>query len=163
MVGGNGGDPLEAATAGVTLELYVTAPVAGTRVATIDRLTALSAEGAVEDYEVTVVRDEVILSDGGRDAGDDDDLIAALAVIASWTRGEVRSALAEERTSTRTGRAVRTLVLPERTLAVYEGDRLVGVFPCTDGDRAWTVNDFLNSYNNDGAFPPGLDFGFSTA
>ncbi len=160
---GENGDPPKLATAEITLRLYVTTPVVGTRVATIDRLTTLSADGSIEDYEITVVRGDVILSDGGRDAGDDDDLTAALAAIAAWTHGEIRSALDGQRTSTRTGRAVRTLALPERTLAVDEGDRLVGVFPCTDGDRTWTVTDFLDSYKSNGAFPPGLDVGFSTA
>ena len=31
---------------------------------------------------------------------------------------------------------------------VADGD-LVGVFPCRDGERTWTINDCLNAYEGD--------------
>jgi hypothetical protein len=32
------------------------------------------------------------------------------------------------------------------SLSVSAGDDLVGVYPCTDGDRTWTVTDCLDAY-----------------
>lgn len=158
----NGGPNPGAVPAGVTLGLYVTPPVSGSRVAAIDRVTALSADDAIEGYDITVVRGDVILSDGGR-AGAEDDLADELGRLAAWTSGPVRSGLDGHRTSTRTGRAVRKLSVPELCLAVYEHGELVGVFPCTDGERTWTATDLLDSFERTGGFPPNTGLSLSTA
>ncbi|GGM60099.1 hypothetical protein J2752_001748 [Halarchaeum rubridurum] len=131
----------------VRLVLYVRRPVAGERTVAIDRLSALAAAGAIDEFEIETVRREVMLSE----AGDDD--TAALRALATWSAGDVRSTLAVETRASRLGRSVRTLVLPELTLAVYEGDDLAWVFPCTDGTRTWTVSDCFDGYETTGAVP----------
>lgn len=54
----------------------------------------------------------------------------------------------ERRTQSYVGlnRVDEVVVFPVIALAIYEGDRIAGVFPCTDEDRAYTVGDALDAF-----------------
>ena len=132
----------------VRLVLYVRRPVAGERTVAIDRLSALAAAGVVDEFEIETVQREVILSEGGDDAD--------LQALAAWSAGDVHSTLSVETRTSRLGRSVRTISLPEVTLAVYEGDTLAWVFPCTDGSRTWSVADCFDGYETAESVPQGV-------
>ncbi|GGN09587.1 HTH domain-containing protein [Halarchaeum nitratireducens] len=134
----------------IRLVLYVRRPVAGERTVAIDRLSALAAAGVVDEFEIETVQGEVILSEGG------DDDTADLQALAAWSAGDVRSTLSVETRTSRLGRSVRTIALPEVTLAVYEGDTLAWVFPCTDGTRTWSVADCFDGYETAESVPQGV-------
>jgi hypothetical protein len=155
MTSADDGQMADGSPGGVRLALYVQPPVAGGRVATVDRLTALAAEGAIQEYDITVVRGPVIVSEAGRGEASDE-LAAETATLAAWEQGELRSAFDASRSATRTGRQVRRLSLPEECLAVYAAGELVAVFPCTDGTTTWTAADFLDSYETSRQCPPEL-------
>lgn len=44
-------------------------------------------------------------------------------------------------------RVDEVVVFPVIALAIYEDDRIQGVFPCTDEDRAYTVGDALDAFD----------------
>lgn len=139
----------------ITLTLYVQTPVAGIRTETIDRLNALSVDGAIEEFDVRTIREEIIVSQG-RDE-ETSDLPGEFDVLTGWRGTEVRPTFEVESGWTRTGRTVRTLSLPEMVLAVYAADGLVCVLPCTDGEDTWTVGEFLDRYESAREPPEGLD------
>ena len=43
-------------------------------------------------------------------------------------------------------RVDEVVVFPVVSLALYEGERLRAVFPCSDGDRTYTVPDCLDAF-----------------
>jgi hypothetical protein len=139
----------------ITLTLYVRKPVAGIRTETIDRLSALDAEGAIEGFDVQTVREEIIVSQGRDEA--ESDLPGNFDALTEWRRGGVQPTFEVESGWTRTGRTVRTLSIPEMVLAVYTADGLSCVLPCTDGELTWTVQEFLDQYESSGEPPEGLD------
>jgi hypothetical protein len=138
----------------ISLTLYVQTPVSGIRTETIDRLTALNAEDAIEAFDVETTRGEIIVSQG-RD-GSTGDLPGDLDTLTEWRGPDVRPTFQVESGWTRTGRTVRTLSLPEMVLAVYVADGLSWVFPCTDGEDTWSVARFLDSYESSREPPDGL-------
>jgi hypothetical protein len=139
----------------ITLTLYVQTPVSGVRTETIDRLTALSVERAIEEFDVQTVREEFIVSQG-RDE-ETSDLPGEFDALTEWRERDVQPTFEVESGWTRTGRTVRTLSLPEMVLAVYTADDLACVFPCTDGAETWTVEEFLDQYESSRELPNGLD------
>lgn len=44
-------------------------------------------------------------------------------------------------------RVDEVVVFPVIALAIYEGDRIEGVFPCTDEERAYAVGDALDAFD----------------
>lgn len=140
------------APASVTLALYAQTPVAGRRTVAIDQLSALAVDGAIGEYEIETVRQEQVLADDG--AGDAER--AGLLELAEWRGTDAKPDLEVRSTSTRTGRPVRELTLPELVLAVHANGEVVAVFPCTDGDRRWSVEDALESLGASGGLPDGV-------
>jgi len=135
--------------------LYVRTPVAGRRTVTIDRLSALAATDAIDDFEIETVERRRILADG-------DDLGAGrhqddLASLAAWETGTVESTVEVRAESSRLGRTVRAIEPPDRVLAVRHDDTPACVFPCTDGTTTWSVSEFLDSFERRGETPEGLD------
>lgn len=139
----------------ISLTLYVRRPVAGPRTETIDRLTTLDVDGAIEGFDVQTVREEVIVSQG-RDE-EDSGLPGEFDALVEWRGPSVRPTFDVESGWTRTGRTVRTLSLPEMVLAVYAAGSLCCVLPCTDGEVTWTVEEFLDRYESARTAPEGLD------
>jgi hypothetical protein len=144
----------------ISLTLYVRTPVSGTRTETIDRLTALNAEDAIEAFDVETVREEIIVSQGRDERASD--LPGEFDTLTEWRGTDVRPTFEVESGWTRTGRTVRTLSLPEMVLAVYTAGRLSCVLPCTDGKQTWTVGEFLDQYESSREPPNGLDVDLTT-
>lgn len=144
----------------ISCSLFVKPPVAGDRTVTIDRLTALRAAGAIEAVEITTVRDEILLAEAG-DLRERTDLGDAFEPLVEWTNGDLVPTFEPAAGTSRMGRSVRRVEPPAITLAVYERDELRCVFPCEDDERTWDVEDFLDSFEADGSFPPGIELGLS--
>lgn len=43
-----------------------------------------------------------------------------------------------------TGESFQSIVPPSRCIAIYEGNRITGVFPCVIGDRTYSIDDALD-------------------
>lgn len=135
----------------VTVHLVVRAPVDSDSTAAIDRLSALKINDRLEGFDVQTVRGDVLLAETGDDALPPP--LACWETLVEWSADGLESALDVETQTTRTGRRVRTVEPPERAAAVSVEEDLACVFPCTDGERTWTVTDFLDDYESDGALP----------
>jgi hypothetical protein len=92
--------------------------------------------------------DEVVLSaetDGG-------EAVETFEQFERWAddRGlSVRPAFDVKTVSSIVGRTRELLTLPMMSLAVSIDGDLVGVFPCSDGERTWTIVDCLDAYEAD--------------
>ncbi|WP_380678424.1 HTH domain-containing protein [Salinigranum sp. GCM10025319] len=140
----------------VTMVLRVRAPVCGSRTTVIDRLGRLRATGAIEEFDIRTWPDEVALSE----ATDGDPVVETFERFERWAAAHdlsVRPAFDVRTVSSLIGREREVLTLPMMCLAVREGDDLVGVFPCRDGERTWTIDDCLNAYEGDDEALAGLE------
>lgn len=59
------------------------------------------------------------------------------------------------RRSTITGESDTLLVTPVLCLAAYDGDEVVGVYPCTDGNSVTSIDDFIERLAEAGGTPSG--------
>jgi DNA-binding Lrp family transcriptional regulator len=131
--------------AGVTMTLRTRTPVCGSRTTVIDRLGRLRATGAIEGFEVRTWPDEVVLSDGT----EPDPAVATFERLEAWAtdRGlSLRPPFDVRTVSSLLGRERELLTLPMMCLSVAVDDALVGVYPCDDGERTWTIADCLDAY-----------------
>lgn len=158
---GHGSPANEAPGGEPTVALYVQRPVAGERTEAIDRLDALNADGAIASLEIRTVGEEVVVPRSGE--RDPDAGVADLATLAEWRGPDVRPTFHVRDARTRTGRTVRKCAPPSIALGVHAGGNLVCVFPCTDGDRDWSVADFLDSYEDGRDLPEGVGVDLGTA
>jgi hypothetical protein len=156
---GSSGPPADEETttgsssAGVTLTLWTRTPVCGTPTTVIDRLGRLRATGAVEEFEVRTWPDEVVLSE----VHDEDPVVETFRRFEAWAteRGlSVRPGFDVRTVSSLLGRTRELLTLPMICLAVTDDGELVGVFPCGDGERTWTVEDCLDAFEAGDGVPP---------
>ena len=125
----------------------------------VDRLAALRSAGAVTSFDVETWPDEVALSEQTRHSR----VVETYGRFRTWAddAGVDISPPFDRRTVTSLvdGRA-EVLTLPMICLAVYDPE-LCGVYPCEDGDRTWTVTDYLDACEAVGGRPsadadPGL-------
>ena len=129
---------------GIAVDLWVRRPVCGPRTTVIDRLSALRAAGDLDDFSVTTWPEEIALT------GDDrqDDLLSTIEGFEDWAadRGLSLRPPFETRTASRlVGESEDVLTTPMLLAAAYEGDDLVGIYPCTDGTKTWTIPEFLDT------------------
>ena len=139
---------------GVRMVLWTRRPVCGSRTEIIDRLSALRSSGAIDTFAVQTWPDEVVLSEQTRH----DRLVETYQQFREWAEGSGLSIAPpfERRTvTTLVGRREEVLTVPMLCLAVYD-DGLCGVYPCSDGDRTWTVPDYLDAYEAAGGRPVGV-------
>jgi hypothetical protein len=132
----------------VTMVLRTRAPVCGSRTTVIDRLGRLRATGAIEEFEIRTWPDEVALSE----ATDEDPVVETFERFERWAAAHdlsVRPAFDVRTVSSLVGREREVLTLPMMSLALVADGDLVGVFPCRDGERTWTITDCLNAYEGD--------------
>ncbi len=144
-------DPDAAAGEGVRLLLWLRPPVAGVSTTLVDRLARLQAEGTIEGFDVECWPDEVSLSSDGHP-----EVVGAFRRYERWAeRNEVslRPAFDVRSVSPLIGAHRELLRLPAACLAAYENGDLARVFPCTDGDHTWTVEDCLDALADTGAPP----------
>jgi len=150
-MGTSNGPSLGSGVPPVTVHLLVRAPVDDDSTAAIDRLSALKINDRLAGFEVDTVRGDVLLAET-EDAALPPPL-ACWQSLVDWESDGLESALEAERQTTRTGRCVRTVTPPDRAAAVSVRGELACVFPCTNGERTWTVTDFLDDYESDGELP----------
>lgn len=108
------------------------------------RLRALEREGEIEELRVDSwgVR-------GGRCADLDEGAASTLEEFESWADRADRSLAPafdrREVSSAFCDRSVRRIDVPILSIAVYAGDRLRCVTPCSDRDRTYTVQDCIDA------------------
>jgi len=121
-------------------------PADDPRTAVLDRLRELGSRGVVEDLSVRVWGEHVAAPDGEPD-GTDPPARERIAAFQRWAERNGHSLepafYRVERSSLVSEEGTDAIRLPLQCLAVYEGDRLVGVFPCSTADGTNTVGDCL--------------------
>lgn len=135
----------DATPAAVSMVLRARTPVCGSRTTVINRLGRLRATGVIDEFEVRTWPDEVVLS-AETEAGE---AVETFEQFEAWAddRGlSVRPAFDVKTVSSIVGRTRELLTLPMMSLAVSVDGDLVGVFPCSDGERTWTIGDCLDAY-----------------
>lgn len=113
------------------------------REAVVSRLRDLVADGKIADLSVHVWGRRVAVPDGATDGADA--VRERLAEFRAWaerTGHSLDPAFDCRERSTPVSDERRTVVvLPTQCLGVYDGDRLVGVYPCSTADGTRTVRD----------------------
>jgi hypothetical protein len=110
----------------------------------LDRLRELETDGAVDDVSVRVWG-RYVDPPSDAPAGEEGSIQTRIAEFEAWADREDHSlkpafGRCERTTMVSTDRR-EVIRLPLQCLAVYAGDRLVGVFPCSTGSGMETVAD----------------------
>jgi len=140
---------------GVVMRLWTRRPVCGPRTEIIDRLSALSAADSLADFEIETWPDEVSLGEYTEHSR----VVETYEVFSEWAAetGVSITPPFERRTATSlVGRTEDVLRVPMLCLAVYD-DGLCGVYPCSDGDRTYSVADYLDAYEAADGRPTDVD------
>lgn len=121
----------------------------------LDRLQELHDEGAVDAVRTWTWANEVAQS-----APHDADAVDVFEQFQRWADRREVSVQPPFRWTTRestiTGDREEVLVTPDLCLAVRDGSALVGVFPCTDGERHYGTEEALDALAED-SFPSAFD------
>ncbi|MBV0923792.1 hypothetical protein KTS45_06210 [Halomicroarcula limicola] len=146
------------ASVGLTVDLWTRRPVCGPRATVIDRLSSLRTAEVIDDFSVTTWPEEIVVS--GRtnhsellDTVDDFEEWAAEHGLTLRPPFETRTA------SLLVGGSKEVLTTPMMLAAAYEDGELVGVYPCADGERTWTIGEFLDALERDSTPLPDADEG----
>lgn len=134
----------------VTLTLWTRRPVCGPRTTAIDRLGRLRGEGVIADFEIETWPNKVVLDEENQRIAD---LVDRLESWADEQGMSLRPPFETRTVSPLVGRSREVLTLPVMLLQVHDGDGLVGVYPCSDGDRTWTVTEYLDAVDNGAELP----------
>jgi len=129
---------------GLHVDLWVRRPVCGPRTTIIDRLSALRTAGALTDFSVTTWPEEIALTGDNRQ----EELLATIEGFEQWAadRGlSLRPPFETRTASLLVGDSEDVLTTPMLLAAAYQGDELVGIYPCTDGTTTWTISEFLDA------------------
>lgn len=133
---------------GISVVLWTRRPVCGPRTTVIDRLGTLQAEERLAGFSVEIWPEEIVVSD----PGDHDELLDRVDRFEQWATDNGLSVRPPFETRTKSllvGASETVLKTPMLGAAVYEGDSLIGFFPCTDGEHTWTVSEYLTVLEND--------------
>jgi hypothetical protein len=133
-----------AAESAVSIVLWTRRPVCGPRTDVIDRLAALSTAGHLSGFAVETWPEEVVVSEPGRHEA----LLDRIDRFEQWAADNGLSVRPPFQTRTKSplvGRSETVLKTPMLFAAAYEGDTLVGVYPCSDGEQTWTVPEYLDA------------------
>lgn len=125
------------------VDLWVRRPVCGPRTTVIDRLSRLSASGVLEEFSVTTWPEEIALTGPKRQG----ELLETIEQFESWAadRGlSLRPPFETRTASLLVGDSEDVLVTPMLLAAAYEDGELVGIYPCSDGSKTWTIPEFLD-------------------
>ena len=132
------------ATAVLEVDLWVRRPVCGPRTTAIDRLSALRTAGVLADFDVTTWPEEIALTGDNRQEA----LLTTIEGFEDWAaeRGlSLRPPFETRTASLLVGDSEDVLTTPMLLAAAYEGEELVGIYPCTDGTKTWTIPEFLDA------------------
>lgn len=142
----------DSASDGVELTLCTRRPVCGPRTSAVDRLGRLRGEGVIGDFSIETWPNKIVLDDEDRRLAD---LVDRLESWADEQDLSLRPPFETRTVSPLVGQSREVLTLPAMMLLVRDGDGLVGVYPCSDGDRTWTVTDCLDAVEAAGGLPHG--------
>lgn len=140
-------------TGGLEVDLWVRRPVCGPRTTVIDRLGALRTAGALDDFSVMTWPEEIALTGENRQ----EELLETIERFEDWAadRGlSLRPPFETRTASLLVGDSEDVLTTPMLLAAAYEDDDLVGIYPCTDGTKTWTIPEFLDALEADAERPP---------
>jgi len=115
-------------------------------------LSRLRSAGVLAEFAVELWPDEVAVEGPGETA-----ILETVDRFEAWATDNgftLRPPFETRTASSLVGESEEVLVTPMLLAAVYEGDDLAGVYPCTDGDDTWTVEQFLDALDP-GARGPG--------
>jgi len=143
-------------TGDLEVALWVRRPVCGPRTTVIDRLSALRTAGALADFDVTTWPEEIALTGDERQT----ELLETVERFEAWAadRGlSLRPPFETRTASLLVGDSEDVLTTPMLLAAAYEDGDLVGVYPCTDGTKTWTVPEFLDALEAEERPPSGAD------
>lgn len=129
---------------GETVQLWTRRPVCGVRTTVVDRLGRLRSTGAIEEFEVQTWPDEIVLEEGNQRIPR---LVEHLEQWADDASVSLRPAFEQRTVSPLIGESREVLTLPMLALIVYD-DGLAGVYPCSDGERTWTVPEALDAFED---------------
>lgn len=135
------------------IELYVRSLLpdgAGKRQdAVIDQLAALEREDEIAGYDIIVWGKQVAPESAAANTDEGRYLLNRIAEFKQWALSNNVSleSFYERRTvdSAVAGDATDAIRLPVIGLAEYDGDELVHVAPCTEGERVHTITDRLEN------------------
>ncbi|GGN84588.1 HTH domain-containing protein [Haloarcula pellucida] len=133
----------------LTVDLWTRRPVCGPRVTVIDRLSSLRAAGTLADFSVATWPDEIVISDRNRHS----ELLGTIEEFEAWAADNgvsLRPPFETRTASLLVGRSKEVLTTPMLLASLYDGDDVVGVYPCTDGEHNWTVPEFLDALEAEG-------------
>lgn len=136
--------PIGAMSGDLTVELWTRRPVCGPRTVVIDRLSRLRAAGVLTDFAVETWPEELPVPD----SSDRSDLLARVDRFEEWARGHglsLRPPFETRTASLLVGADETVLMTPMVLAAAYDDGDLVGVYPCSDDGRTWTVTQFLDA------------------
>ncbi|WP_135302042.1 HTH domain-containing protein [Haloarcula amylovorans] len=133
---------------GLTVDLWTRRPVCGPRTTVIDRLSSLRTAGTLDDFAVTTWPEEIVVS--GRT--NHSRLLDTVDGFEEWAAENgltLRPPFETRTASLLVGGSKEVLTTPMMLAAAYEDGELVGVYPCTDGERTWTIGEFLDALEDD--------------
>jgi hypothetical protein len=128
--------------------LWTRRPVCGPRTTVIDRLSSLRTKGVLADFTVTTWPDEVAISERNQQS----ELLETIETYEAWAedRGlSLRPPFETRTASLLVGGSEEVLTTPVLLAAAYDDGDLVGVYPCSDGTRTWTIPEFLDALEKD--------------
>jgi hypothetical protein len=129
------------------IELHVRAdvPAPDRHTDVVQRLCDLDEARCIDEFDVSTWPEQATLSPDRPGV----DVVDAYERFESWAsaRGVSINPPFVVRSGTRTlvGDEYAVLRTPTMCLAIYDGPRLAGVFPCVDGDTVYTVEDALSA------------------
>lgn len=126
------------------VDLWTRRPVCGPRATVIDRLSTLRARGLLADFSVTTWPDEIAISERNQQS----ELMETIETYETWAeeRGlSLRPPFETRTASLLVGGSEEVLTTPMLLAAAYDDGDLVGIYPCTDGTRTWTIPEFLDA------------------
>ncbi|MFC6862275.1 HTH domain-containing protein [Halomicroarcula sp. GCM10025817] len=124
--------------------LWTRRPVCGPRTTVIDRLSGLRSAGVLADFTVTTWPEEIVV--GGRNR--QSELLETIEVFEEWAEDHqlsLRPPFETRTASLLVGGSETVLTTPMMLAAAYEDGDIVGIYPCTDGSRTWTIPDLLDA------------------
>jgi len=141
--------------AGLHVDLWVRRPVCGPRTTVIDRLSSLRAADKLADFSVTTWPEEIALTGSNRQ----EELLETIAGLEDWAaeRGlSLRPPFETRTASLLVGDSEDVLTTPMLLAVARDETGIVGIYPCTDGTKTWTVSEFLDGLEEGRADTPTL-------
>lgn len=144
---------LKSGKGGLKFDLYVRgfSPFQELRNETVKRIEKLKRENKIANYRISEWPTEVMVSTRD-ETGDRNAPYYKFNEFESWATQNGVSIRpyfdVHEYSSLFTGEATEVIIVPTMCLAVSENDELKCVYPCTDGENIYTINDFLNGFES---------------